>query len=114
MVAVNVPSCLTAKPIMVILPRSAKIVPILVAVPPPSTSTKKPAGSLLSCKYTFLPAAKMVWPSGVLITPLFSTLSANSNTLPPLAALITAPFSTVILLLSAPTNLNAGLKSEPG
>ena len=56
----------------------------------------------------------MVWPSGVLMTPLFSTFSANNNTLPPLAVLITAPFSTLILLLSAPTKLNAGFKPEPG
>ncbi len=75
-------------------------------MPPPSTSTKKPAGSLLSCRYTFLPAAKIVWPSGVLITPLFSTFSANKTTLPPVTVLIWAPFSTRI---NPPTPSNTGL-----
>ncbi len=96
---------------MVILPRSATIFPKLVTVPPPSTSTINPAGSLLEAKYIFLPAAKIVCPSGVLITPLFSIFSENNTTLPLVAVVMFAPFSTTRLPVEiAPTASNTDLK----
>ena len=95
---------------MVMLPRSAIILPKFVAVPPASTSTKNPTGFegsdgfCASAKNTFLPAAKIVCPSGVRIMPLFSTVSENNKTFPPGAALITAPASTTNFLSIAPAN----------
>ncbi len=87
-VAVILPCWFTANPIRVALPRSAKIVPKFAAVPPLSTSTSKPRKLLLNeapfprlpvfCKfvassievrYTLLPAARIVCPSGVVMTP---------------------------------------------
>jgi len=76
------PSWLTMSPVSVTLPRGVETAPVnwLAAVPPPSTSTIKPRRfeSVLACKYTLWPAARMTCPSGAFRLPAFETLGAAS------------------------------------
>ena len=116
-VAETRPFWLTAKPAKVTLPRSAEIRPAsaaappafgssgpLVTVPPSPTSTNRPRRSELSLATRKIrcPAARIVWPSGVEISPRFVTCGAKMSTCPPSARML-APCSTVTEPLASAT-----------
>ncbi len=71
------PLCLIAPAKMLMVPASAIILPTLTAVFSGAVRSTRNSGFCESTSSTLLPAARMISPLGLVMTPLFSTLGAT-------------------------------------